>query len=150
MADKIQTGPLLIPQDQSKTIIVQGKNFPEPDEYKGQIKLPSRILNVEGRRISSTYLIFNISKIEDALPKGLYDASMKVLWTEGEFNIETSYLTLMLYSCTGQAAGDCTFCKDLELSQPAMNCKWCGDQCIYSLKNCSESLCPAPIVNSTD
>ncbi|XP_061187468.1 macrophage-stimulating protein receptor-like [Saccostrea echinata] len=148
--DTIQTGPLLMPQDQSKTIIVQGKNFQEPDQYKGQIKLPSRILNVEGRRISSTQLMFNISKIEDALPKGLYEASMKVLWTDLEFNIETSYLTLILYSCADQAVGDCTFCEDLDLSYPAMNCKWCDDQCIYSLKNCSEYLCPAPIVNSID
>ncbi|XP_062621603.1 macrophage-stimulating protein receptor-like [Saccostrea cucullata] len=148
MVDASQTGPLLVEQHQIKTIVIQGKNFPEPDKYRGQIQLPSRILYVNGRRISSTQLIFTIDNIEDALPLGIYEANMKVLWTEHEFNIEANHLTLTLYSCPDQALGDCTFCKNLALSNPAMNCKWCSDQCIYSLHNCSDSLCPVPIINS--
>ncbi|XP_062606928.1 plexin-B2-like, partial [Saccostrea cucullata] len=73
---------------------------------------------------------------------------MKVLWTEHEFNIEANHLKLTLYSCPDQALGDCTFCKNLELSNTAMNCKWCSNQCIYSLHKCSDSLCPVPIINS--
>ncbi|XP_062590748.1 plexin-B-like, partial [Saccostrea cucullata] len=148
MVDASQTGPLLVVQNQNKTIVIQGKNFPEPDKYRGQIQLPSRILYVNGRRISSTQLNFIIGKIEDALPFGIYEASMKVLWTEHEFNIEANHLTLTLYSCPDQALADCTFCKNLALSNPAMNCKWCSDQCVYSLHNCSDSLCPVPIINS--
>ncbi|XP_062606916.1 plexin-B-like [Saccostrea cucullata] len=62
MVDASQTGPLMIEHNQIKTIVIQGKNFPEPDKYKGQIQLPSRILYVNGRRISSTQLIFMIGK----------------------------------------------------------------------------------------
>ncbi|XP_062575904.1 plexin-B-like, partial [Saccostrea cucullata] len=67
MVDAIQTGPLLVEQDQNKTIVIQGKNFPEPDKYRGQIQLPSRILYVNGRRISSTQLIFIIGKVSITL-----------------------------------------------------------------------------------
>ncbi|XP_061187688.1 plexin-B-like isoform X2 [Saccostrea echinata] len=149
MVDKTQTGLLFIPQDQSKTIIIQGRNFPEPDEYSGKIYLPlSQTLDVPGRRKSATELTFDIQKINVAIPSGKFDAQMSVLWTNQKFVIENDGLEVTLYSCRGQAKGDCSFCKNLEDTHPAMNCKWCGGQCIYSQQSCPQSMCPGPNVTS--
>jgi hypothetical protein len=56
--------------------------------------------------------------------------------------------SVTLYSCGGLAEGDCSFCRNLELTRPDMNCRWCGGECIYSNQTCSVSRCPRPSITS--
>ncbi|XP_055999844.1 plexin-B-like isoform X4 [Ostrea edulis] len=149
MVDVRQTGLIFIPKGQRKTIIIQGRNFPEPDIYRGRMFLPSAPLDIPGTRISDTELQFQTEQINEDLPNGLYNANMNVLWKPEKFNIENDGLTLTIYSCLGQAGGDCSFCKNLELTQPAMNCKWCGGKCDYHQgDSCAETKCPGPNVTN--
>lgn len=148
MVDKAKTGDIYLPEGHSKTIIIQGRNFPaEPNIYSASIYLPRGPLEVQGKRVSATQLEFVIQQISDInLPSGLYDAKMIVVWTAQKFNIENDGLTLTLYSCIEQAKKDCSVCRNLELTKPAMNCKWCEGQCVYTQQNCATSSCPAPSV----
>ncbi|XP_078341905.1 plexin-B-like isoform X5 [Crassostrea virginica] len=124
------------------------QNYTEYIIYSVKIMLPTGQKKFPGRRISANQLEFEIEPIDIVLPNGLFETGMEVLWTSQEFSIENDGLALTLYSCAEQARKDCSFCKNLELTHPAMNCKWCGGKCVYSQNNCVLAVCPGPNVTN--
>lgn len=65
----------------------------------------------------------------------------------------TEFMTSLvtIYSCSKMTQGDCSWCKNFEVFQQELNCRWCNTplRCEYR-DHCqaqrSVSMCPPPLV----